>query len=161
MSRFFKYLSGNSYKNGVKLFDILCKIWYNKNRNTFEPIKCAQRKGGNDMKHFIEIMYPSIFHATYSEEEIEERNPKSVKLPDGAEGFRFFDKNEEEEKVNYTGWYYVGRKYTVEEVESMFSEEERGHLARNMRRNGWTYIVKTCENSCYPFREDDKILAEL
>lgn len=110
------------------------------------------------MKHFIEVIFPGLLHCSSSEQEIEERNPNRVELPEGAEGFRFFDKNEAEEKINYSGWYYVGKAYTLEEVENLFSEEGKEQFLKSMRRNNWSCIVKTCQNSCYPLRKNDTVI---
>ncbi len=123
------------------------------------------RKGGNTMlKHFVEFSYPGIFVSEYSHEEIAERKPELVNVPEDAFAYRFYDQVQTivdgelltGERKNYSGITYFGKVYTLEEVKAQFPEYTT--LISNMKCNGWNRVVRTRKGNWQPFEDGDTVI---
>ena len=117
------------------------------------------------IKTYVEFVFPAFPKDEYCDEEVTSRNHDLVKVPEGAIGYRFFDRMElfiHEEKLvgdkrNISPMVYLGKEYTVEEVSSMFPECVA--LIGNMRRKGWTRVVLTREGTWRPLFEGDTVIS--
>lgn len=116
------------------------------------------------LKHYVEYFYPGILFSETSVDEIKERNPNKINLPENCYGFRFFDrieiKKDDEilkgEKKNISGIYYDGKVFTLEEVKHKFPNKK--NLIQNMEYDDWNKVVKTKTGGFYPFKQEDKII---
>jgi len=118
------------------------------------------------VKHYIEFIYPGAFFSESNIKEVNNRNPKSVEIPNTAFGFRFMDREEVELKSgeilkgdfkNISGWYYEGKKMTLEDVEKEMPDENI--LIGNMILNKWDSIIWTKFNQAIPLYENDVVIA--
>lgn len=116
------------------------------------------------LKHFVEFLYPGIIVCETSCEEIAERKPDLVTVPEHAFAYRFFDQeqavvNDElltGSRKNYSGTTYFGKVYTLEEVERLFPQYTT--LIRNMKCNGYMKVVHTRAGNWQPFTDEDTII---
>jgi hypothetical protein len=119
------------------------------------------------IKHYIEFLYPGIFVAESSAEEVNSRDIDKIKIPENCHGFRFYDRQEtiaedgetlSGEPRNYSGTYYRGRAMTLKDVKSELPDHR--NLIENMEGNSWKKIVKTIFGNFYPLKDLDQILDE-
>lgn len=119
------------------------------------------------LKHFVEFCYPVSFVREYTCKEIAEREPKMVKLPAGAFGYRFYDQehitNGDQlimigKERNYSGYTYFGKLYTLEQIKKDFPEKTS--LILNMKINGWDKAVKICDEEWVILNEEDKVIED-
>ena len=116
------------------------------------------------LKHFVEFSYPGIFFSEYSHEEIAERKPELVTVPEGAFAYRFYDqehtvvdgKLQTGKCKNYSGFTYFGKAYTLEKVKQQFPQHTI--LIRNMEGNGWDRVVQTRRGNWQPLEEGDTVI---
>ena len=116
------------------------------------------------LKHYVEYFYLGILFPRIEVKEILERRVDSIDLPNGAYGFRFFDReviNKNGETLigkmkNISERYYKGEIYTLQDVKNKFHTEDI--LISNMKCNGWGKVIKTCCGNFLPFRKGDKII---
>ena len=115
------------------------------------------------LKHYVEFLYPG-FVPESCYEEITERDPNKIIFPKGSYGFRFVDREEielREETLkgaykNQSGWYYRGRKMSLEDVKREKPEETI--LINNMTYNNQKYIVWTNFGQAFPLEENDVVI---
>lgn len=116
---------------------------------------------------YIEYVYPGSFVSETTTEKVGTKQlPKN--LPDRTFGFRFFERtemNDVEEKLvgkprNYSGWYYVGKELTLEQVKSKYSDKKI--LISNMESNKDYYntVCETKFGQFIPMTKEDKIFQE-
>ena len=118
------------------------------------------------LKHFVEFSFPGVFLSEYSHEEIAERKPELVTVPEGAFAYRFYDQEQMmvgDELLtgkckNYSGYTYFGKAYTLEEVKRDFPQHTT--LIANMECNGWNTVVKTRRGNWQPLNEGDTVIEE-
>jgi hypothetical protein len=117
------------------------------------------------LKHYVEFIYPGIMLSESKNKEIVNRNPKEISIPEGSFGFRFTDREEVEladgeiltgKLKNNSGWYYQGKKMSLEDVKREMPNEEI--LIDNMKCNGFKYIVWTKFGQAIPLYENDTVL---
>lgn len=71
-------------------------------------------------KTFVEFYFPGLSVAGKNEREVSERNPNLVQKSESyAFAFRFFNKTIDsvgnEKKENFSGYYYYGEEYSIED----------------------------------------------
>lgn len=118
------------------------------------------------LKHFVEFSFPGTLFNNHSHAEIAERDPALVTVPEGAFAYRFYDQehmmvdNEllTGECKNYSGYTYLGKAYTLEEVKRDFPQHTT--LIQNMECNGWNNVVKTRRGNWQPLNEGDTVIEE-
>lgn len=116
------------------------------------------------LKHYVRFSFPGAFFSEYETEEVAERNPELITVPDGAFAYCFFDRTEEVvdgEKLigkekNFSPLTYFGTAYTLEEVKAQFPEYTT--LISNMECNGWNRVVRTRRGNWQPLEEGDKVI---
>jgi hypothetical protein len=118
------------------------------------------------LKHYVTFFYPGAFVAEIDLQEVKDRDPSKVNVPDSCYAFQFFDRNEivdgdevlKGEPKNYSGNYYFGKVLTLAEVKQKFPEERT--LIANMECNHWDRVVHTICGNFRPFRGLDEIVDE-
>jgi len=112
------------------------------------------------VKVYVEFLFQENVSSDVAEKEVSNRK-EVVKLPKGAYGYRFFDREEIEEngditfgaKKNHSGVTYFGREYTLAQVKRNFPEER--FLAAMMESNGYTKAVRVPSGQFYPLANSD------
>lgn len=116
-------------------------------------------------RHYVEFLYPGAFVSESSVREIKEGERDNIEIPDGAFGYRFFERMETKSdngetlkgnKRNVTGWHYKGQKLSLVDIENMYPEKDI--LISNMRNNNWMYVVKTKFGQFIPLSGGDVVL---
>lgn len=87
-------------------------------------------------------------------------------MPKGAYGFRFYDQEEEDRngemlkgvQKNYSGWYFIGRKMTLEDVKKEMPDSKI--LISNMECNRYKAVVHTKRGQCFSLGDNDIVMAE-
>lgn len=119
------------------------------------------------LKHYAEFLYPGLLVADTSAAEVTSRDPDTITLPDGCFGFRFHDREEvtlENGKTlcgaaeNFSGWYYIGERFDLEQVKREKPHEHT--LIENMRYNGYAAVVMTRYGQAFPLRDGDVVLSK-
>jgi len=118
------------------------------------------------LKHYVEFYFPGIIVMESSILKIKSRK-EEFKIPDGAYGYRFFDKEEvkikgeilEGRRKNWSGTYYFGEVLSLKELKERFPDEDT--LIHNMEMNDWEQIVRTTRGIFQPFEKGDKIIKNL
>ncbi len=124
----------------------------------------ARKLEADVLKHYVEFAFPGCFFNEYESQEVPERNPEVINVPENAFAFRFYDRTEVTmdgelligEKKNYSPWTYFGTAYTVEEIKANFPQYQT--LISNMENNGWDRAVKTRAGNWQPLEENDIVI---
>lgn len=119
------------------------------------------------LKHYVEFFYTGKFPVGPEEEEIAERNSKLVKLPEGACGYRFFDREEnvidgetvKDEPYNYSPYIYEGELLTIKDVKKL--EGRKSLRYKFMKKNGYQRAVLTKDGNIICVEEGDRIVLDL
>jgi len=114
--------------------------------------------------HYVEFVYPGVIVSESSVRRIDNRDPSKVELPDGAFGWRFYDRIEIEQDgellvgkpKNHSAWTYYGEVWNREQAILAFGGDST--LARNMEYNNIDRVVHTRYGQCIPLRESDQVL---
>ncbi|MGH7802616.1 MAG: hypothetical protein ACREOW_18660 [Thermodesulfobacteriota bacterium] len=122
-----------------------------------------------DRKTYIEYLEHGVTRIEGKIDEVLNRELKSVKLPDKAYGFRFFDIivaqvevdgmliELRSKRINESPvYYYKARVLTHKEVIEGISNNEKLLLYMNV--NGWDKVIQTRTGQFLEFREGDVIL---
>lgn len=112
---------------------------------------------------YMRAFYPGTFVANTTTTLVDNRGIPSP-WPKGAYAIQFFEQTEEMvdgEKLigkerNFSGMYYRGVKYTMEEACQM--EGENSILCSNARGNNWNSLVKHCMGGWQKLDEHDVVL---
>lgn len=101
-------------------------------------------------KKYVEFYFPGLSVAGSCEKEVSERNPELVTPPQYAFAFRFFEKTQDGQKVNFSGYYYLGKEYTIEDyLKKIINPENMGKCTR---------VVKLITGGFRPLKDDDIVL---
>lgn len=117
-------------------------------------------------KIYVEFLYGGMFSDTGAPQEITHRDPSKIVIPDGACGFRFYERevvwvNNEECKSNIknpTGWYYKGTKLSLDDVKARNVGGRHDILIGNMECNHWDYVCMFDGGYVYPLNKNDIVL---
>lgn len=120
------------------------------------------------IKTYLETLYPGSFMSEVYVSEVSSRDIASVlaALPPQAFAFRFFDRTEQKQgkevlKGNardFSGFYYIGKEYSLEEVERDFKDEQYDILRSNMRGNGYARAVLCHTGNWRPLGPEDVVI---
>lgn len=107
------------------------------------------------MKTYVEFYFPGISVSGKCEREVSSRNVGELeRIPEYAVSLRFFDKDEAENKVNYSPYYFLGKEYSAQEFKvkypQLISCEELTNAAR---------VVKSAVGDFYPLKDTDIVVA--
>ena len=117
------------------------------------------------VKHYVEYLMPQMFFFFSSKvEEIEERDPKKVKMPENSFAFRFFDANVTEdsekcafiEKQNVSGYYYMGKQATLDEIKELCDCGDE--FIAKLSAGGYNRFVITEFSKIIALKEDDTVI---
>ena len=120
-------------------------------------------------KKYVEYLYPGLLMTETSSVEIGHSDPMKVELKKRAIGFRFYEKDfididgeQFEGKIhNRTNWFYIGKRLTIEEVQSRFGNMPKYEiLISNMKCNQISSVCMTEYGNFMPMEEDDVTLEE-
>lgn len=107
-------------------------------------------------KEFVEFYFPGISCAGQKEREISSRElDLSELIRNGAISYRFFSKNENNNNVNYSPYYYIGKEYSIEEFKVKYPQ-----LATDSDLITAHRIVKTFTGGFYPLSEMDIVVSK-
>jgi hypothetical protein len=118
------------------------------------------------LKHYIMFFDPGAYVTENTAQEVKDRDPNKVNVPDSCYAFQFFDRNEivdgdevlKGEPKNYSGHYYFGKILTLAELKRKFPEERT--WISNMECNHWDYVVHTRCGNFRTFSGLDEIVNE-
>lgn len=108
------------------------------------------------MKTFVEFYFPGLCRAGKCEREVTSRSIEEVTslLPEYAISFRFFNKDENREKVNYSVYHFLGTEYSAQEFKEKYPQlSSCEHLRRAAR------VVKSTRGDFYPLKDEDIVVA--
>lgn len=116
------------------------------------------------LKHYVEFVSPGLLISNMHSELVISRDSALITLPRNKYGFRFYDKEEVIQNgealvgkpKNYSGWFYEGEAFTLEQVEREFPSSNI--LINNMRSNNYSKVVKTRFGQFFPLEKDDIVL---
>lgn len=112
---------------------------------------------------YIEILYPGSFVSETEFQKCKSRDD-TLKLPKGAYGYRFCDREEivvdgntlVGDFKNFSNWFYRGEVYELARVEKELPDEHI--LLANMRVNKWARVLK-CSQGFTNLNDDDVVLS--
>ena len=118
-------------------------------------------------KHYVEFFYTSRIPVGPEEEEIAERSYNLVKVPKGAIGYRFFDREEnivdgkpvESYRYNYSPYLYWGMPLTQKDVRKMYGR--MSPFYKFMKEKEYDRAVLTDDNNIFFVEDEDRILTIL
>ena len=119
------------------------------------------------LKHFVEFFYTSKIPVGPEEEEIEERRDSLVKLPKGASGYRFFDREEtivdgelvKDDPCNFSPYLYFGELLSRKDVKKRCGRKSL--IYKFMKAKDYSRAVLTGDNTILCVEEDDIVLKVL
>lgn len=115
-------------------------------------------------KTYVEKIYRGILFSESSIQEVTERDPMKIENDGKMQGFRFYDveyvvdgdKTYEGETVNYSGWIFFGKRYSLDEIKTKYGNKpDYRILISNMECNGHNYVCHTQAGSFLPMEEGD------
>lgn len=115
-------------------------------------------------KHYVEFFYTSKIPVGPEEKEIAERSDDLVRVPKGASGYRFFDREEtivdgepvKDDPCNFSPYIYFGTSLTQKDVRKLYGR--KSPIYKFMKGKEYYRAVLTDDNVIMCVEEDDKIL---
>lgn len=111
------------------------------------------------MKNFVEFYFPGFDLTGKKEFEIASQDIESVKdkIPDKAISFRFFSKNSDGNKINFSGFHFIGNQFSKDDFSLKFPQ-----LAALLETDS-AYIhakavVRSRSGFFYPVNAEDTVL---
>ena len=106
------------------------------------------------MQHFVEFYFPGISCAGQKEREVELRAIAEVtSIPNNAISCRFFSKDENENKVDFSSYYYFGKEYSAQEFKQKYPQ-----LAGEEDLISANRVVKCITGNFYPLKDDEIVV---
>lgn len=107
------------------------------------------------MKQFVEFYTPGIDCGGKKEREVSSRDVELIpSIPSNALSCRFFDKDSEDNKINYSPRFWFGKEYSIEEFKLKFPQLlDETYLVSASR------VVKTRTGGFYPLGEADIVVS--
>ena len=100
---------------------------------------------------YVEFYFPGVSLAGSCEREVPSRDVSNVKsYPDYAYAYRFFDKDEAGNKVNFSNYHYIGEEYSEERYKLAFPQCNDLDCNR---------IVRLVTGGFLALQEDDVVVA--
>lgn len=119
-------------------------------------------------KKYIEYLYPDLLCHKITME-IKHNNPMKVNVIEPCVGFRFYEKEIvingkkrfKSKPKNITNWFYIGKRFTFDEVQRCFGNNLKFvTLINNMKGNNISSICMTEYGSFIPMKAGDMTLEE-
>lgn len=108
------------------------------------------------MQNYVEFYFPGTSCAGQNEREIASRDITAIgSVPQNAVSCRFYSKDEEENKINYSPYHFFGTEYSAEEFKIKYPQmvtSADSDLAIANR------IVKTTTGGFYPLSDTDIVV---
>lgn len=102
--------------------------------------------------NYVEFYFPGVSCVGRKEREVSSREVEMIGIiPKNAISCRFFSKDEKDNKVDFSSYYYFGKEYSLEEFKGKFPQLASDFA--NAKR-----IVKTVTGGFYPLSKDDKVI---
>lgn len=102
-------------------------------------------------KEFVEFYFPGVSVSGRNEREVVSRN--EINIPRNAVSYRFFNKDEDGNNINYSSYYFVGTEYSIEEFGKKYPQlKDDPELAKAKR------IVKVRTGSFYALSGTDIVV---
>lgn len=106
------------------------------------------------MQNFVEFYFPGISCAGEKEKEVSLRAIAEItSIPSNALSCRFFSKDEKENKVDFSSYYYFGKEYSAQEFKEKYPQ-----LATDSDFISANRVVKTMTGSFYPLKDDEIVV---
>lgn len=113
------------------------------------------------LKHYVRFFFPGLLINEVMDQEISERNPEIVHVPDGAYGYCFYDRSEMVvngqilygKRENFSGTVYLGTSYTIDEIRTFHPAFKT--LIKNLEEKGCRRAVKTRTGNWIPMFPGD------
>ena len=120
-------------------------------------------------KTYVQKLYASDLVTETIEEEVSEREPMNIKTVDDPKliGFRFYDleydkdNQQEAKKTNYSIWYFIGKRWTLEQIEEKYGKRSKfKNLIASMHNLNFNYACQTQLGEFYPIKDEDMTFTE-
>lgn len=116
------------------------------------------------LKHYVRFYYTGVLFSETSTIEVKARKYKGIRAPTACFGFRFFDVEETKinrkvlrgDEENFSGMYYFGTVYTLNQIKKRFPTEKI--LIRNIKRTNTKKAVKTRCGNWQSFQKRDRVI---
>lgn len=107
------------------------------------------------MKTYVEFYFPGISVSGKCEREVTSRDIEELgKIPEYAVSLRFFSKDADGAKVDYSPYYFLGKEYSAQEFKVKYPQLINcEHLSKAVR------VVKTAAGDFYPLKDTDVVVA--
>lgn len=107
------------------------------------------------MQNFVEFYFPGVSCAGQKEREVELRAIAEItSIPDNAISCRFFSKDEDENKIDFSPYYFFGKEYDIQEFKTKYPQ-----LAAVSDFASANRIVKARTGRFYPLSDDDIVVS--
>lgn len=106
------------------------------------------------MKTFVEFYFPGVSCSGCCEKEVSSRDADVItSIPNNAISFRFFNKNDAGEKVNYSQYFYIGTEYSIQDFKLKYPQ-----LAGDFDASSVHCILKSVTGAFYALSEKDVVV---
>ena len=107
------------------------------------------------MKTFVEFYFSGISCDGACEKEVlPQKNLLELgPIPENAIAYRFFDKEEDGSKVNYSAYHYIGEEFTLEKFKLCYPQLASDFDSSTKR------IVRTVTGGFYPLTDNDVVVS--
>lgn len=107
------------------------------------------------MKTFVEFYFPGISCAGQNEREVSSRNVAEIgTIPNNAISCRFFSKDENQNKHDFSAYHFFGKEYKVQEFKEKYPQ-----LAADPSLVSANRIVRTTNGNFYPLKDEDIVVS--
>ena len=102
-------------------------------------------------KNYVEFYFPGTNLGGQNEREVSLKAIEAIKsIPTNAISCRFFSKDENGNKVDFSPYYFFGLEYTAQEFKTKFPQLASDPTFANAKR-----IVKAETGGFYPLKDED------
>lgn len=117
------------------------------------------------VKHYVEFLCPGLFSSNNQCKEVQSRKPDCVNsIPKDAYAYYFFDRDVKNVNghnffgkiTNVSPTFYLGTKYSLEEIKNQFPEENA--LISTMKLENHQFAVKTCKGNWEILKNGDTVI---
>lgn len=101
------------------------------------------------MEKYVEFYFPGRLIIGENERKVDDFNANLVKhnLPNYAIAFRFYEKDDSGNKVNFSNRYWIGNELSVKDLKVKYPQIDVEEFA------GYEKVVKTSTGGFYPLKE--------
>ena len=104
-------------------------------------------------KEFVEFYFPGVSLAGQKEREVASRElDLTGMIPEHAISYRFFSKDTNGNKVDYSPYHFIGTEYSAEEFKIKYPQLKDDPELSNAKR-----VVKTVTGGFYPITDNDLV----